>query len=296
MNRSRKIALGILASLSLGFAVAAAVRRGRFGEVPGLVARLRMEHTAGDVHPGALVGVGLAEMAELESVGRLGDACAHGDLMVMFLASAGYSAQGLITMDVARLAWEVGDKEVLQRMADLTSQAAAMSPTVTRVAMRGVTTALVSSDPAELAQAAQMMAATERLWDGATALHMAGLVAARGRRPAAKELLEGAARRYADLGCARHAALARAGFGFSALFDRPAEPPGPRVEADELSRAERRVLGLVVEGFANGDIANALFVSKRTVESHLASLYRKLGVSTRVALVRAGRGSTEVDA
>ena len=57
---------------------------------------------------------------------------------------------------------------------------------------------------------------------------------------------------------------------------------------DELSDAERRILQLVVEGRANGDIASELFVSKRTVESHVTSLYRKLGVTTRVALARAG--------
>ena len=55
-----------------------------------------------------------------------------------------------------------------------------------------------------------------------------------------------------------------------------------------LSGTEKRVLALVIDGLANGDIADQLYVSKRTVESHIGALYRKIGVHTRVALARAG--------
>ncbi len=47
---------------------------------------------------------------------------------------------------------------------------------------------------------------------------------------------------------------------------------------------------LVTEGLANKDIATRLFVSPRTVQSHLTHVYNKLGVSSRVQLVQeAGR-------
>jgi predicted ATPase/class 3 adenylate cyclase/DNA-binding CsgD family transcriptional regulator len=53
-----------------------------------------------------------------------------------------------------------------------------------------------------------------------------------------------------------------------------------------LTPAERDVVRLVREGLANKDIAARLFVSPRTVESHLTHVYTKLGVSSRVQLAQ----------
>jgi DNA-binding CsgD family transcriptional regulator len=64
----------------------------------------------------------------------------------------------------------------------------------------------------------------------------------------------------------------------------------PRVAAErsgaELTATERRVAGLIAAGATNRDAAAALFVSVRTVETHVASIYRKLGVRTRAELAR----------
>ena len=53
-----------------------------------------------------------------------------------------------------------------------------------------------------------------------------------------------------------------------------------------LTPTERDVVRLVSEGLANKDIATRLFVSPRTVQSHLTHVYSKLGVSSRVQLVQ----------
>jgi DNA-binding CsgD family transcriptional regulator len=59
---------------------------------------------------------------------------------------------------------------------------------------------------------------------------------------------------------------------------------------ESLTPTERDVVRLVSEGLANKDIATALFVSPRTVQSHLTHVYTKLGLTSRVQLVReAGR-------
>ena len=51
-----------------------------------------------------------------------------------------------------------------------------------------------------------------------------------------------------------------------------------------LSAREREVATLVASGMRNRDVAAALFLSEKTVESHLARIYDKLGVRSRAAL------------
>ena len=67
----------------------------------------------------------------------------------------------------------------------------------------------------------------------------------------------------------------------------------PRVAAErsgaELTATERRVADLIAAGATNRDAAAALFVSARTIETHVASIYRKLGVRTRAELARRNR-------
>jgi predicted ATPase/class 3 adenylate cyclase/DNA-binding CsgD family transcriptional regulator len=53
-----------------------------------------------------------------------------------------------------------------------------------------------------------------------------------------------------------------------------------------LTPTERDVVRLVSEGLANNDIATRLFVSPRTVQSHLTHVYTKLGLTSRVQLVQ----------
>jgi two-component system, NarL family, response regulator NreC len=59
-----------------------------------------------------------------------------------------------------------------------------------------------------------------------------------------------------------------------------------------LTDREREVLDLLVLGHTNVEIAALLFLSPRTVETHRASIQRKLGVKSRADLVRfaLGRG------
>jgi DNA-binding CsgD family transcriptional regulator len=53
-----------------------------------------------------------------------------------------------------------------------------------------------------------------------------------------------------------------------------------------LTPTEREVVRLVSEGLANNDIATRLFVSPRTVQTHLTHVYTKLGLTSRVQLVQ----------
>ena len=62
-----------------------------------------------------------------------------------------------------------------------------------------------------------------------------------------------------------------------------------------LTPTERDVVRLVGEGLGNKDVAARLFVSPRTVESHLTHVYTKLGLSSRVQLAQEAARRGEVD-
>jgi len=53
----------------------------------------------------------------------------------------------------------------------------------------------------------------------------------------------------------------------------------------ELTPREVEVMGYIIRGFTNRQIAEALYISTRTVEGHRASLFSKLGIKNRVELV-----------
>lgn len=82
----------------------------------------------------------------------------------------------------------------------------------------------------------------------------------------------------------RHgAALSLADAMAVARGERPAvpEPPAP---AKPLTRREKEIASLVAEGLGNREIAERLFLSKRTVDSHIEHIFTKLGFSSRTQL------------
>jgi DNA-binding NarL/FixJ family response regulator len=56
---------------------------------------------------------------------------------------------------------------------------------------------------------------------------------------------------------------------------------GPRRSLDALTRRERDVVQLLARGLGDRDMAQHLFISVRTVQTHLSHIYAKLGVHTR---------------
>jgi DNA-binding CsgD family transcriptional regulator len=66
----------------------------------------------------------------------------------------------------------------------------------------------------------------------------------------------------------------------------------PERDGSQLTPRERDVLRLLVEGRSNPEIADALFISPRTAETHVTHILAKLGATTRAEAaahaVRAG--------
>jgi DNA-binding CsgD family transcriptional regulator len=65
---------------------------------------------------------------------------------------------------------------------------------------------------------------------------------------------------------------------------------------DSLTASERRIAELASQGLTNREIAQTLFVTARTVEGHLTSIFRKLQLNSRKELAAALAGDTLVPA
>ncbi|WP_460363899.1 helix-turn-helix domain-containing protein, partial [Actinocorallia lasiicapitis] len=63
-------------------------------------------------------------------------------------------------------------------------------------------------------------------------------------------------------------------------------PRGAGQGTAALTPSERRIIGLAADGMSNRRIAQQLYVTQKTVEVHLTSAYRKLGITRRTEIAR----------
>ncbi len=79
-----------------------------------------------------------------------------------------------------------------------------------------------------------------------------------------------------------HPSIARKVFShFGTISQQSEETP----ELAELSEREMEILKLAARGMSNQDIATHLFLSRRTIQSHLANIFRKMDVGSRTEAV-----------
>jgi DNA-binding CsgD family transcriptional regulator len=113
-------------------------------------------------------------------------------------------------------------------------------------------------------------------FDRARTLLAYGLVRRRrGERRAAKETLEEARTIFEELGAELWAERAAAELR---------RIPIRRAAGDELTPTEERVAELAAAGRTNREMAQALFMSPKSVEANLTRIYRKLGIGSRAEL------------
>jgi len=133
--------------------------------------------------------------------------------------------------------------------------------------------------------AAVLESSPARLERAHTLLALGGALRRAGRRVEARDPLAGAARLAEECGAVALATAARDELGAGGARIRA----GGRWDVDALTPSELRTCRMAAEGLSNPAIAQALFVTRATVESHLHAAYRKLGIKSRAALPEALR-------
>jgi len=138
--------------------------------------------------------------------------------------------------------------------------------------------------------AAGVFESVTALWDAARARALAGRALARaGDHDAAALQLERAAGAFDSFGSLRYRDQAERELRKLGRHIHRRSHPGAREARGiaALTARELEVTRLVVDRKTNSEIAAELFLSQKTVETHLRNIFNKMGVATRVALAHA---------
>jgi ATP/maltotriose-dependent transcriptional regulator MalT len=207
----------------------------------------------------------------------------------------GWRARFLEVLTRALLA--TGRRADAARAATATQACADAVSLPTATGMASLTAAAIALDAGEptIAVERALTAATafetaEALWDAARARELAGRALARaGESDRAAQELELAATAFDSFGSLRYRDQAERELGkLGRRIHRrthPGKTDGTGIET--LTARELQVAQLVVDRRTNPEIAAQLYLSNKTVESHLRNIFRKMDVASRVELARA---------
>ena len=200
-----------------------------------------------------------------------------------------------LSPDTARLAVAIDDDKALHRVVDNLAGLASHTRSPVVHAFADWVAGWQSEDHGSVERAATTMAACRRGAEAARAHHDAAVLAARaGHSGDARRLATIAFGGYERLRAEQLHAPAASGAALGRRVDAPA--PGATAPdvglggADPDGTTDRRPRG---DGLMNSEIAERLFVSRRTVESHLSRVYPKLGFPRRAELAIAARQRRE---
>jgi DNA-binding CsgD family transcriptional regulator len=142
-------------------------------------------------------------------------------------------------------------------------------------------------DPVRLNAAVRTLRASPRRLALAAALEDAGWAEVRtGDREAGLHGLAEALETYARCGARRDAARVQMRLREHGVRRRPAAGALTPDASGRLTPSELRVALLVAEGLSNRQVADRLYLSPHTVDSHLRHAFTKLGLRSRVELTR----------
>jgi DNA-binding NarL/FixJ family response regulator len=193
-----------------------------------------------------------------------------------------------LAADLARVAVAVGRPDLAARAVAELERIQSLEPGV--ASLRGAflrARGLAEQDPDLLTAAVAEFRTSPRLPDHAYAAEEAGqMLATAGRRDEAVAYLQEAVEIYEQLEAPRLIARTEAALrSLGVKRGRTGARKRPQMGWDSLTEAEQRVVGFIADGLSNGRIAERLYISKRTVETHVSSIMRKLGASSRAELI-----------
>ena len=190
--------------------------------------------------------------------------------------------------DGVRLATAVGNTAAARGLADRAMAMAHDTHILHRQANALYCRGLVERDASRLLKAAECYREARRPLLGAKALEAAaGLLVERGKRGPARDAFTGAFELYTGLGAARDVARLQARFREHGIRRAPrAKHRQTRHGWDSLTPKEMKVAELVEQGLSNPEIAAQLFLSRKTVATHVSHILGKLGVSSRIDVAR----------
>jgi DNA-binding CsgD family transcriptional regulator len=190
---------------------------------------------------------------------------------------------------LVRMALAAGDEELAKAVTEIAARRHELNPGVPSVAgtaahARGL---LNQSEP-DLEQAAAILAPGPRPLAAAAALEDLGCARlAGGDRGGAVEAFDRVLRICVDAGAAHDAARARKRLRELGIRRRVHALDRPKLGWESLTDAELQVARLAAAGYTNRGIADRLFVSPHTVNTHLRHVFGKLDIRSRVDLTRA---------
>ena len=244
---------------------------------------------------GGVVGYGMAWPARASAAVRLARGDAEGALSLLWRAWRDVVANDIL-IDSAVLAPElieaavrVGDPAKGNAVAECLEELALRNPEVVSLEAGALTArGILTDDVDALVAAAATARRSPRLLTSARSAEEAALALARsGAHQRAHQMCREALALYSSAGAGFEAARARAAFRQAGIRVREPGRSRPRTGWEALTPAEQVVARYVEQGLTNGDIADELVLSRRTVESHVSHVLAKLGLRSRADLILA---------
>lgn len=202
----------------------------------------------------------------------------------------GEDAREELLADAVRLAVATGDRAAAEEIEARVREIAAASPVPHRRALGMYCRGLLDGDAAELLRAAESYRAAGRPLSEANALEAAAVALAEapsGDRGPARDAFTGAIELYSGLDAHWDVARLRARFRPFGIRRGPTVKHRQVTQGwDSLTPTEVRIAALVVEGLSNPQIAGRLYLSPRTVGTHISHILTKLGVHSRIDIAR----------
>src|SRR5580693_36725 len=187
-----------------------------------------------------------------------------------------------------RIAAAVGDEELADHAISLAERRASLNPDVPSCAAAAAHARGIWGDSAEhLEHAVSLYRGGPRPLAHASALEDLGRVLAqRGDNASAIAALDKALTIATRVGASWDVARIRGRLRRLGVRRRPAKIDRPETGWEALTEAESEVVNLAAHGCTNREIADKLFISPHTVNTHVRHVFEKLGVNSRVQLTR----------